>query len=69
MGMCHYKISKTVPECNYEGYCDYQLPRDSRGKKIEIGIFRMTKEMLEDAITDYRLVDEWIKENEKAQMD
>jgi len=33
-GLCHYKISKSVPECNYEGYCDYQLPRDSRDKEV-----------------------------------
>ena len=34
LGSCHYKMYKTVPECTYEGYCDWQLPHDSRTKEI-----------------------------------
>ena len=32
-GNCHYKVVGKSIECKYEGYCDYQLPRDSRDKK------------------------------------
>ena len=32
-GPCHYKDQNgTINMCKYEGYCDYQLPRDSRGE-------------------------------------
>lgn len=28
---CQYKtLGGTMPGCSYEGYCDYQTPRDSR---------------------------------------
>lgn len=30
-GYCSYKLfGGSMPECSYEGYCDYQCPKDSR---------------------------------------
>lgn len=35
---CDYKISGTSsnPKCTYQGFCDYQCPKDSRGWKLTI---------------------------------
>ena len=31
-GYCNYKLlGGTHPGCSYQGYCDYQCPKDSRG--------------------------------------
>ena len=30
LGSCYYKVVGKHIVCKYEGYCDYQLPKDSR---------------------------------------
>jgi len=32
LGSCYYKVVGKHIVCKYEGYCDYQLPKDSRGR-------------------------------------
>jgi len=33
---CKYRVlGGSLVECNFNGYCDFQAPRDSRGKSIE----------------------------------
>jgi len=47
---CPYaNMTKTGFMCNYQGYCDYQLPRDSRGENE-----RHTEEQLDNLIKKIR---------------
>ena len=35
-GYCNYKLlGGSNPLCSYQGYCDYQCPKDSRGYEVK----------------------------------
>jgi hypothetical protein len=54
--LCSYaSLDEISYECNYDGYCDYQLPRDSREEEITLRE-RITDCSEKEDITDVQII-------------